>query len=503
MSASPENFERRTSPPEGVVEPSSSSLDDALPIIHSTDEGIEGQAAIEQVLKAAHAEQTAEQLAPQVEEMEAPEAAETLERLEPQESAEVVKRMEDAAAAEALSHMDVPLAVTVLMDLDPAEAANLIGLMEPDDAADILQEMRKELCADIIGRLHPRQSASLGKLALYDPESAGGIMTTDIIVIPETMTIGNAIEFIQRHQIRPSQHDVYCVDDAKRLVGQIGLRELLLHPDRDPVRDWMVRDVDAVLPAVDREAVAKLFEKYDYLTVPVVDENRRVLGMVTVDDVIDIISAEHTEDAYKQVGAGAHEAVYSPIGVKFRGRFPWLLVNLVTSQIAASVIFFYKDLIALIPVVATVMPVIANQAGNAGQQSLAVTLRGLVLGEIRRERVSKLIFREMLLGLIAGCAVGVVLALSMWLIGSDGLSLHPEFGWRLGVVAGISMTGALYVGCLVGTLIPLVMDRFGFDPATASSIFLTMFTDGCSFMTFLTMLYFMHGWVMAGTPVPG
>jgi magnesium transporter len=465
------------------------------PIVHTTEEGIETALEVDQVIEAAEAEQSVEQLAPQVEEMGAPEAADTLERLEPQESAEVVKRMEDAAAAEALSHMDVPLAVTVMMDLDPAEAANLIALMEPDDAADILQGMSKHLCADIIAKLPPRQSASLGKLALYDPESAGGIMTTDIIVVPETMSIGHAIEFIQRNQIRPSQHDVYCVDESKRLVGQIGLRELLLHPDRDAVSEWMARDVDAVLPGVDREAVAKLFEKYDYLTVPVVDEQRRVLGMVTVDDVIDIISAEHTEDALKQVGAGAHEAVYSPIRVKFKGRFPWLLVNLVTSQVAASVIFLHKGLIAEIPVIATVMPVIANQAGNAGQQSLAVTLRGLVLGEIRRERVSRLILREMLLGLIAGCAVGVVLALSMWLIGADVLSLHPEFGWRLGVVAGIAMTGALYVGCLVGTLIPLVMDRLGFDPATASSIFLTMFTDGCSFLTFLTILYFTSDWV--------
>lgn len=470
-------------------------LNDEQLTVHVDGSESEGSSAVDDVLDTA---QTTAELAQGVEELEAPDAAETLERLEPQESAEVVKQMEDAAAADALAHMEAPLAATVLMDLDPQEAANLISLMEPDDAADILQAVHKPLCAEVLARLAPKPAAVLGKLALYDPESAGGIMTTDIVVVPESTTIGRTIEHIQRFQISSSQHDVYCVDSSKRLVGTIGLRELLLHPDKDAVSEWMERDVDAVTPSVDREAVARLFEKYDYLTIPVVDDQRRVLGMVTVDDVLDIISAEHTEDALKQVGAGAHEAVYSPIATKFKGRFPWLLVNLVTSQIAASVILLYKDLTALVPAVIGVMPVIANQAGNAGQQSLAVTLRGLVLGEIKRERVWPLILREMALGIVAGLAVGAVLAVSMWLMGADALGLHPEFDWRLGLVAGGAMTGALYVGCLVGTLIPLVMDRLGFDPATASSIFLTMFTDGCSFLTFLTLLYFTHGWVLAG-----
>lgn len=492
MADLPRDHEQELNPPgPGADAPA----ENELPTIHVEESGIEAPSAVDEVLESA---QTTEELAQGVETLEAPDAAETLERLEPQESAEVVKQMEDAAAADALAHMDAPLAATVLMDLDPQEAANLIALMEPDDAADILQAVHKPMCADVLARLEPRDAAQLGKLALYDPESAGGIMTTDIIVIPETMSIGRTIEFIQRHQITPSQHDVYCMDQDKRLVGTIGLRDLLLHPDKDPVSEWMERDVDAVTPGVDREAVARLFEKYDYLNVPVVDDQRRVLGMVTVDDVLDIISAEHTEDALKQVGAGAHEAVYSPIGAKFRGRFPWLIVNLLTSQAAAAVVLFYHDLYELIPIVGAVLPVIANQAGNAGQQSLAVTLRGLVLGEIRRERVLPLIMREMALGLLAGATVGLILTLSILLIGHGGLGIVPQLNWKIGVVAGVAMTGALYVGCLVGTAIPLVMDRLGFDPATASSIFLTMMTDSMSFATFLTLVFWLQGWLVSG-----
>jgi len=472
--------------PDGAVD---------TPYVHTHVDEDESGDAVSEILDA---DQSPELMAPRVEELEAPEAAEVLETLEPEESAQVVKRMEEELAAEALAYMDPSLAVTVLMDLEPLEAAGLVALMEPDDAADILQAMPKPMVEQLLSKLHPRQAAALGKLVLYDPESAGGIMTTGIIVVPETMTIGKAIEFIQRHEISPSQHDVYCVDDQKRLVGAIGLRELLLHPDKAAVGAWMERDLDAVLPTVDREAVARLFEKYDYLTVPVVDEQRRVLGMITVDDVIDIIAAEHTEDAYKQVGAGAHEAVYSPVHQKFKGRFPWLLVNLLTSQIAASVLFLYKDLIELVPVVVTVFPVIANQAGNAGQQSLAVTLRGLVRGEIRSDRVWPLIAREIMLGVVAGVSVGLVLWLSMWLIGADMLGIHREFTWRIGLVAGVAMAAALCVGCLVGTLIPLLLDRTGFDPATGSSIFLTMMTDGCAYLTFLTMVYFAHGWMLSG-----
>jgi magnesium transporter len=228
-----------------------------------------------------------------------------------------------------------------------------------------------------------------------------------------------------------------------------------------------------------------------------------MLGMVTIDDVVDIMEAEATEDALKQVGAGTGEAVYSGVKTKLKGRGPWLLVNLVTAGTASSILLAFQGLIAEFAVAAVLFPIIANQSGNAGFQSLAVTLRGLVLGEIHPERVRPLLAREATFGVIAGVVVGVVIALASMVLGeigqATGSGLLSEFSWRIGAVAGVAMAGALTASCLIGTLIPLGLKRLGVDPATASSIFLTMLTDMTSFGTFLGLVLVLHDWVGGGT----
>jgi magnesium transporter len=257
-----------------------------------------------------------------------------------------------------------------------------------------------------------------------------------------------------------------------------------------------------VLPETDREEVAKLFERYDYLTMPVVDQKRRILGMITIDDVIDIIAAETTEDALKQVGAGSDEQVISSVRDKIKGRLPWLAVNLGTASMAAAAVLPFQDAIELIPVVAVIFPIIANQAGNTGFQSLAVTLRGIVLGEIRKDRIKPLFMRELAFGLLSGAVIGVIVFSLIVGLGHLGrltdIGLFSGFGWRLGLVAGAAMNGVMIVGCMVGTDVPLVMKRLGADPAAASSIFLIMLTDMFSFATFLGLVFFLRDWLMSG-----
>ena len=429
-----------------------------------------------------------EELAVGVSEQEPADAADTLERLDRGEQAEVVHLMAVEAAADALAHMELPLATTVLLDLEPSEAAQLLEQMDPDDAADLLQELPRDKRQPILLLLHPRRAAVLGKLALYDPETAGGIMTTQIGVVRSSLTIGQAIESLKRHELGETQTEVYCVDGQEGLVGTIGLRDLLVLDNEKRVDNNMDRDVDSVRPEVDREEVARIFERYDLITLPVVDEEGRVLGMITVDDVVDIIAAEATEDAYKQVGAGEDEAVYSSVADKLRGRFPWLLGNLLMAQSGAIVLLSYHDLIAAIPVVAVVYPLIANQSGNAGNQSMAVALRGLVLGEVRRERVLPLFLREAMFGALAGMLIGAVFGAGLGVVGPLFLGdFHVHWRW-LALVAGVAMMGALTVGCVVGTGVPILLRRLGKDPATASSIFVTMTTDAASYATFLTLV---------------
>jgi magnesium transporter len=439
-------------------------------------------------------------LAPQVAEQEPADAADTIERLERDEQAEVLHLMEDQSAADALAHMDPQLAATVLVDLEPPEAARMLSLMAPDDGADLLQALEKSDRAAVLKRMHPKRAAILGKLALYDPETAGGIMTTTIAVVRAGVRIGQAIDHLKRHSLDPAQSDIYCVDDHKRLIGVISLRELLVIDDGEQVQDHMEVDFDRVGPDLDREEVARIFERYDLLTLPVVDEHERVLGMVTIDDVVDIIAAEATEDAFKQVGAGEGEAVYSTVWTKLRGRGPWLLANLLLAQIGTIVLLLYTGLIELIPVIAVVYPIIANQSGNSGHQSMAITLRGIVLGEVRKERVWPLIRREVAFGMLVGLGIGLVFGLAVALVGprlDPAVSEGIQWVW-FGLISAGAMTGAMAVACLVGTSVPLIMQRFGIDPATASSIFVTMLTDAMSYATFLTLVLLARHLIVAG-----
>ncbi len=443
-----------------------------------------------------------EELKPHVEEQDAPEAADTIESLDKAEQVALVHEMDNESAAEALVHMDAALAATVLIDLDQEEAVQLIELMDPDDAADLIQELPEDRRTALLAGMHPRRAAVLAKLALYDPESAGGIMTTDIVVLRSGQTIGQAIDRIKKQKLRDDQPYIYVVDDLKRLLGTISLRDLLIIDDEEAVADHIDADIDSVLPETDREEVAKLFERYDYLTMPVVDQNRRILGMITIDDVIDIIAAETTEDALKQVGAGSDEQVISTVRAKLKGRLPWLAVNLGTASMAAAAVLPFQDAIELIPVVAVIFPIIANQAGNTGFQSLAVTLRGIVLGEIRKDRIRPLFMRELAFGLLSGAAIGVIvfgLIVGLGYLGrATDIGLFAGFDWRLALLAGAAMNGVMIVGCLVGTAVPLVMKRLGADPAAASSIFLIMLTDMFSFATFLGLVYFLRHWLIAG-----
>ncbi len=448
----------------------------------------------EHVLALIESDATAEELARGVGEQEAPDAADTLESLEPGESAEVLHEMDVQAAAAALSYMELPLAATVLQDLPVQEAAELVSFMEPDDAADVLQELPEGRAEELLRELPRRKAADLAKLALYDPETAGGLMNTRFLKLSRDSTVAEAIEWVRSRSELLDQPDIYVVDEQKRLSGVVPIRALVVNGPEALVGEIMDSEVEALDPGMDREAVAMMFDRYDHLTLPVVDAHRRLLGVVTIDDVVDIIRAEHTEDVFKQVGAGAGESVYAPLGTKLRGRFPWLMINLGMASIAALVVLRFESLIEQIALLAVVMPIIANQAGNAGHQALAVTLRGLVLGEVRRGRALPLLVRESLLGLVSGFLIGSVIWLALALLG--GLGLHDEANWRIGLIAAMSMAGALAIGCLTGSGVPLLLERLGFDPAAGSSIFVTMITDTVSFATFLGLAFALQTWIV-------
>jgi magnesium transporter len=343
----------------------------------------------------------------------------------------------------------------------------------------------------ILDAVPPANVVTLKQLMTFDPETAGGMMSHDFVRVDGKLTVAESIQVIRDHPAIDFTQ-IYCVDKGQHLLGVILPRHMLVAPPNTPVVDLIEEDhVGYLRPDTDQEEIAAIFERYDLHEMPVVDGARRMLGVVTVDDVLDVIREEHTEDAYKMVGAGRTEAVYSGLWVKFRGRLPWLLVNVVTSLVAAIVVLQFDDLIAELAILAVLMPVIANQAGNAGQQSLAVTMRGLALGELRGNRAWPLVRREIVVGILNGSLVGCMVGTLIIIMSLTGLRDLP---WELGFVVAAAMTVSVAVGCLVGSAMPLIINRLKYDPATASTIFLTMVTDTVSFITFLGL-----AWILQAT----
>lgn len=419
-------------------------------------------------------------LAEAVGRLRAADAADALETLEDDDALGVLEEMEEEAAAAALAEMQTPLAVSVIEDLledDPAFAGRLVELMAPDDAVDLIQALDDPERRQLLEHIEGEPAGELAELARYGEETAGGMMTTDFLSLRENMSVRQAIEYIRSVDVPEDVHYALVTNAQRHLSGILGIRRLLLSRFNERVGDLMSGDIAHVRHDMDREQVAREFDRYDYSMLPVVDEHDRLLGIVTVDDVIDIIRKEQTEDVQQTVGAGAGEMVYSSVLEKFRGRFLWLAVSLFMTCGAAIVILQNENLVREHPILAFLLPVIAALVGNAGHQALAVTLRGIVLDEVRPDRVWPLILREGFAGLLMGAGLGLLI---IGLVGALG-SVADEPQWNLGAVAGIAACMAMGVGTIAGTGIPLLMRHIGIDPARASAIFLIMITDGISF----------------------
>lgn len=435
-------------------------------------------------------------LAAAVERQDAPDAADTLEDLRDEAVGDVLVAMDTGVAAEALSHMAPPLAAGVLQDLvdeDGADyAAELLGMMAADDAADVLQQLDVEVRETILGRFPRTRAIQLRRLVAYDEETAAGLMTTDFVGLEEAMAVRDAIRELRERTLPEDQTHLPVVDKQGRLVGIVALRTLLVARRREIVGDLMDRTFRAIRAGVDREDVARAFDRYDAFLLPVVDASDHLLGIITVDDVLDIIRAEHTEDAHRSVGAGAGEAIYSGVLDKFRGRFPWLVVSLFITVPAAWVVLQFESLIGELAILAMLMPVVAAVAGNAGHQALAVTLRGIVLDEVREERVARLLRREVAAGVLNGLGLGLITALSVGLLSV----LVESASWQLGAVVAGSLACSVTAGTLAGSFIPLAMKRLGADPAQSSAIFLIMVTDAVAFASFLGSAHLASRWLL-------
>ena len=403
-----------------------------------------------------------------------------LERLEVEDRRQVLRQLSTERAAEVLSEMDEEAAAEVLSEMRLPRAVSILDGFEPDDAADVVAELEPEVRDRLMSQLERSSRRSIEKLLAYDPETAGGIMTSEVDTAKVDMSVDEAItrirEFADKHE---DLHYVYVVDDQRHLKGIVSLRKLIQAKPQQRISSIMRSDIRGICtPDMDKERVALLMAEYNLPDIAVVDAEGVLLGVVTHDDVLDVISEEATEDIQKLAGAGGDEDIHDEILFSVRRRQPWLAVNLATAFMAAFVVKLFADQIQSLPLLAAIMPIIAGVGGNSGQQSLAITIRSMALGQVKDGDSRLILLRQAAIGLINGILIGLLAALMVVAFGGS---------WQLSAVVLAAMIANLSMGCLAGSLVPLLLKRLGQDPAQVSSILLTFVTDTGGFFIFLTL----------------
>ncbi|MDX2058470.1 MAG: magnesium transporter [Gemmatimonadales bacterium] len=423
-------------------------------------------------------------------ELDPADLADVLAEANDDERLEIVKLLPPSLSGSALWELpEEEHAEATLAALEPAQAADIVEELPDDDAADLLGELEPEEQQRILAQVEdPEQREEVQDLLQYDPESAGGLMTAQFVSVAERATVAQALDEIRRQADEIEDFsEAYVVDDGGRLRGLMGFKRLVLSaPDR-PVREVMDEPDVTVPPEMDQEEVARLMARYNVSAIPVVDQGQRLLGRITFDDVMDVGEAEATEDLLKFGGVSGDEDLGGSWQAAVKSRLRWLFVNLITAAGGAAVVGLFQENIDRILALAIWMPIVGGLGGNTGTQALAVTIRRLSLGLVSPDELRPVVGKEMLVGLTNGVAVGLVAGLVATLVtfATGGPPL-------LGLVVFLAMVTNLLVAGTLGAFVPLILQRFGVDPAVASSVFVTAFTDMCGF----ALLLGLAGWIL-------
>lgn len=404
--------------------------------------------------------------------------AEHLEQLPLNKQLCVLTHLSTEEAAEALAELDEEVAGDVLENMDADDAARLIAEMDPDDAVDILDEVEEGHRDILLSNLPADDAEELRMLLSFDPDTAAGVMNTDIIMVSSSSTVDEAIMLIRSElEEKEMPYYVYVVDSQETLEGVISLRDLMLARPGTLLTNMVNKqDVISVQYDTDKAEVARLLGHYNFLCLPVVDREEHLMGVVTHDDVLDIIQDEASSDMLGMVGAGQDENVDTPWTRSVRIRLPWLVINMCTSSLSAFIVSLFEGSIAQMALLAVLMPMVANQAGNTGQQALAVMIRQLATESFDARRSWGAVFRESKIGLGTGIFMALLAYVGVMFLSHNSM---------LATVMGIALLLDMLLGAIAGGAIPLILRALGRDPAQASSIFLTALTDSGGFFIFL------------------
>ena len=410
-----------------------------------------------------------------------------LATLHPADQAEVIAQLDASLQATLLPRIPREALAQILAYLHEEPRRSIVAELSPDLLGPVLDQVERDVAVDILHELPPeratavlagmRTAAAVAPLLAHTDDSAGGRMTSDFVALQQEWTVDQSLSYLRQNHPKAEQaFYLYVTDEEERLEGVVSLRQLVVSEPEERIGELMVPEVVSVHTTEDQEETARRIERYDLVALPVVDDERRLVGVVSVDDLIDVIEAEATEDMYRMAGLAESESLLRPLASSALPRLGWLLIALVSMSMAAVMVNIFEETIAKAVALAVFMPVIAGLGGNAGIQTITLVVRSMTLGEVELRQAGRVLRRELALAIANGVVIGVLVGVL-------------AFVWKgnvaLGVVVGAALLLNIVTGVMAGVLMPLSLRALRLDPALASGVLVTTFTDVLGFFFFL------------------
>lgn len=402
-----------------------------------------------------------------------------MEELEEETLIKVYRILPKDLAADVFSYLEVENQQTIIRSLSDAEAANVIDNLMADDAVDLLEEMPANVVDKLLANAKPDTRQAINQLLGYPEDSAGSIMTVEYVSLKESMTVEQAIEHIRRVGLDSETINIcYVLDARRRLVGTVALRYLLLSEENQVIGDFMHENVISINTHTDQEQVAAQFKKYDFTAMPVVDNENRMVGIITVDDIVDILEEEATEDMEKMAAILPSDKPYmrTTVWETYLKRIPWLLLLMISAAFTGAIISSFEEALSVYAALIAFIPMLMDTGGNAGGQASVTVIRGLSLGEIEYRDVPRVVWKEIRVAMLCG--------LSLAAANFAKLMLFDRVGGPVALTVCLTLVAAVLMAMLVGCLLPIGAKKLGFDPAVMASPFITTIVDALSLLVY-------------------
>lgn len=411
-----------------------------------------------------------------VAELHSADIADLIEQLKPKHRSLLLEIADDLVEAEVYSVLDETVRDGLVDDMAPAEIAELLTELDLDDAVHVLEDLEEDEQQDVLKELPAEDRIVIAEGLSYAEDTAGRLMQRDLIAVPEYWNLGQTIEYLRDTEDLPDEfYEIFVVDPRHRPIGTIPLNRAMRSPLNVPVRDIMHREQKLIPVDMDQEEVAYLFQQYSLASAAVVNESGALIGMVTIDDIVDVISEEAEEDILLLGGVG-EDNLFGSVLETTRTRFTWLLVNLLTAILASMAIGLFGATMEKVIALAILMPIVASMGGNAGTQTLTVAVRAIATRELTSNNMYRILWKEAIVACLNGCVFALLIGVVTWIWFAD-----PTIGWVIGVAMIVNMV----VAGVAGMVVPITLEHYDIDPAVASSVFVTTITDIIGFVAFL------------------